>query len=911
MFWSKLTLVQKLSVWLILTCFLPLLIVGGTSYHFSSAALKKQASRLADTILRKQEEALALQLEQVEALTAHLAGIESITEALQLSDKPRDSFDELAMNARIGYILNGFLNIRGLVSIDLFGMEGSHYHVGDTLQISEARPDVKAHLFSIAQSNPGTAQWPGLEENINAASTASWVVPAVRLLKQINRENLQFEPIGLIVANISVDYLYTVLSKVDLPADGYLMVVDQDGKIIYHPDRKKIATAYDLPLPLNNLSRLTSSTSVELNGRDMSLNHVQSSQTGWHILSLVPSRALAAQSSSIGAVTLLAILVSLLLVIISVTATSRTVVLPIQNIITSFKKYQKGDLDLDHQLPPHGKDEVAELVQWFNTFIDALKLRQQAEKDLKLAKADLEKANLTLKKLSQAVEHSPMAVIIADATGKVEYINPKFTEMTGFSHQDISDWTLKNCLRDDQHQLDYSRVLKTVYEGQDWRGEIQNKRKDGSLYWEAVTISPVMTERGKVTNLVVIKEDVTSLKYSEEALRRMQKMEAVGQLTGGIAHDFNNILSIIQGNLTLLQRQLAGDDHAQKRIENALSGTVRGADITKKLLSFSRKEAHQTSTVSICSQLANLEALISSSLTAAIEVNISIDPDLWAVKIDAGDLEDAILNLVLNARDAMPDGGTLTIQASNKTLGNGFVKRNPEAKPGNYVMILVSDTGTGMTRELKERILEPFFTTKAPGKGTGLGLSMVYGFVQRSSGHLDIRSEIGEGTSFRIYLPKAQQSEGFDQRQVDLSIGLPQGTETVLVVEDEPALLEVAVSYLEFLGYRTISTESPQAALDILRRDSSIDLLFSDIIMPGKIDGYQLAAMAHKENPYLKILLASGFTKKRDDHGQATTPYLDGLSSRILGKPYNQSELAVAVRQALDWGQETAEASNA
>ena len=291
--------------------------------------------------------------------------------------------------------------------------------------------------------------------------------------------------------------------------------------------------------------------------------------------------------------------------------------------------------------------------------------------------------------------------------------------------------------------------------------------------------------------------------------------------------------------------------------------------------------------------------LLVKSLTVAITIETRLASDLWPVNVDTGDLEDVILNLALNARDAMPDGGNLIIETTNKAVDANFVRRNPEAKIGEYVMLSISDTGMGMTPEIRERVLEPFFTTKTGGKGTGLGLSMVYGFVKRSDGFITIYSEPGEGTSIRIFLPRGQESEQIETTIVGKE-ELPRGSETVLVVDDEKNLVEMTVANLKGLGYKTLAALDGKSALKIIKDNPDIDLLFSDVIMPGELDGYQLAIAAKKTRPALKTLLTSGFTRKKEDFSSSDDSRFAELASKLLSKPYNQSELAKAVRNALD-----------
>ena len=395
---------------------------------------------------------------------------------------------------------------------------------------------------------------------------------------------------------------------------------------------------------------------------------------------------------------------------------------------------------------------------------------------------------------------------------------------------------------------------------------------------------------------------ITAKKVNEAArhLNQAQKMETVGLLTGGIAHDFNNILGIVLGTLELLQRRVAGDPGMSAQIQKAIHGTQRGVSITRKLLGFSRQDAGAVKLTKVNAFIDSLRELIARSLTPSIKVEQNLTADLWPVEINPGDFEDVILNLALNARDAMPDGGTLVIETANKILDEAYARRNPSARAGEFVMVSLSDTGAGMTDEVREKIFEPFFTTKEQGKGTGLGLSMVYGFVQRSGGHIIVYSEVGEGTSFHLYLPRAREKASGDEEPVDIPDGPPsRGSECILVVDDEQDLVDLAATILESLGYKTFCASDGEQALKLLEDHEEIDLMFSDVIMPGRLDGYKLALAARKISPALKILLTSGFTKKREESLRGESAVAE-LTGNLLSKPYTLSELAAGIRRTLD-----------
>lgn len=397
-----------------------------------------------------------------------------------------------------------------------------------------------------------------------------------------------------------------------------------------------------------------------------------------------------------------------------------------------------------------------------------------------------------------------------------------------------------------------------------------------------------------------VRQQVFESKALQEQLRHAQKMEAVGQLTGGIAHDFNNILAIVLGNLELLAEDKANDSAAIKKINTAISGAQRGADLTRKLLNFSREDTEGTKLVSANDFIANMKDFITKSLTVSIDVKFDFEKELWLLQADFGDLQDVLINLSLNARDSMPNGGTLTFKTRNRQLDAQYVKKHPQARTGKFVMISIIDTGSGMDEELKERIFEPFFTTKKIGEGTGLGLSMVYGFVKRSGGHIIVETEIGKGTEIQIYLRRARKRIVDTNPVPSMEIELPGGEETILIVDDEAQLLDIAQDNLKALGYKTLTAKNGKDAVEVLEKNTAIDLLFSDVVIPGGTDGFKLARKARALNKNLRILLTSGYSKEREEMISEDGDNANKLARNLLKKPYSRSELAVAIRQTMD-----------
>lgn len=499
-----------------------------------------------------------------------------------------------------------------------------------------------------------------------------------------------------------------------------------------------------------------------------------------------------------------------------------------------------------------------------------------------------------LRKLSRAVEQSPASISITDTDGIIEYVNPKFEEATGYTAAEVIGRNPRFLRSGHTSEKEYKALWDTIRAGKKWRGELQNKRKDGSYFWELTFISPILAEDGTVTHFLAAKEDITERKQLEGHLRKSQKMEAVGELAGGIAHDFNNLLGVIIGNLDLMKRKVEDGGKLQKQLEKAQNAALRGSSLTRRLLNFSHQAPEAGSPANVNKIIRSLEDLVGKSLTSKISLGIDLADDLWMVELNTGDFEDTLINFSLNARDAMPNGGQLFVETKNKTITQSTSDYEENFLPGEYVEIIISDTGHGIPKDTIPKIFDPFFTTKEKDKGTGLGLSMIYGFIQRTKGYISVYSEEGVGTTFKIYLPRSLTTTERMKPPIEIKEVLPVGTETILIVDDEEELTFIAKNILEELGYTAICAYNSDEALKILE-DNKIHLLFSDIVMAGSMNGFNLAEMATKLYPGLKILLTSGFAGKIQ-----TSEEIEKWGKKMIAKPYRNAELANRIRATLD-----------
>ena len=499
--------------------------------------------------------------------------------------------------------------------------------------------------------------------------------------------------------------------------------------------------------------------------------------------------------------------------------------------------------------------------------------------------------------LSRAIEQSPVSVVITDAEGTIEYVNEKFSVTSGYSPAEILGKTT-NILKSLEAQPDqYQALWETISSGNEWRGIFHNVNKQGDPYWESAVVSPIRNPEGAITHYISVREDITEKLETEKQLAHALKLEATGQMTSGIAHDFNNLLTIISGNLQIIMDDESIMNHAGLReiLNDIRSAANDGTELVNRLLLLLRKNKPAAFHVNVNRLLANLRKMLVRMLDRNIEVIVELDKEVNTTFVDPYQLESAILNLTVNARDAMPNGGKLRIATIPVTVGPDNHSVNLKLNPGSYVAILVSDTGIGMDAEVLAHVLEPFYTTKGEGKGTGLGLSMVHSFTRRYGGDVTVESSPGQGTIVTLYL---QESIPQDEELKGKPIPgyLPKGKETILVVEDNANVRRFAARSLRNLGYIVLETDNSDAAVEIMTvGDPAIDLLFSDIVIPGRNNGFSLASWVKARDPHCRILLTTGIIPgllvEQIDYDESLT---------LLRKPYTLERLAFAVRERLD-----------
>ncbi|MBR0844162.1 PAS domain S-box protein [Bradyrhizobium liaoningense] len=509
--------------------------------------------------------------------------------------------------------------------------------------------------------------------------------------------------------------------------------------------------------------------------------------------------------------------------------------------------------------------------------------------DITEEKEAREKLRREIEERQRIFETSQDLILVTDGYGNFIQVSPSVKTILGFSPEDLIGHSATEFIHPDDLENTRSEMRAAR------RGAVKRSFEARYYHYDGheVTLNWMGTWSEPVKRHFFIGRDLTEKQAAEAQLRQVQKMDSIGQLTGGVAHDFNNVLTVITGTIGILADAVADRPELAAITKLIDDAAERGAQLTKHLLAFARKQPLQPREIDVNALALEAAKLLHPTLGEQITIMPQLTEDAWPALVDPGQLSTAILNLALNARDAMPEGGTLVLETRNIFLDDGYASMNPDVVAGNYVMIAVSDTGSGIPPELIDRVFDPFFTTKEVGKGTGLGLSMVFGFVKQSGGHVKIYSEEGHGTSVKIYLPR---STGVQETEYEVLQNVPitGGSEKILIVEDDALVRQYVVTQVKSLGYAALEAANAAEALTIIDADKDIDLLFTDIIMPGNMNGRQLADEAARRRPDLKTLFTSGYTENAIvHHGRLDSGVL------LLAKPYRKSELAKMLRTAL------------
>ncbi|MBI5589978.1 MAG: response regulator [Deltaproteobacteria bacterium] len=518
--------------------------------------------------------------------------------------------------------------------------------------------------------------------------------------------------------------------------------------------------------------------------------------------------------------------------------------------------------------------------------IEALSVAFVAALERKQTEAERER-------LMMAIEQVSESITITDSEGTIQYVNPAFEKICGYTRQETVGQNPRILRSGRQDGAFYRELWETITNGKTWTGQMVNRHKNGSRYTVEASIAPVFDASGRIVNYVAVKHDITEQLRLAAQFQQAQKMESIGRLAGGVAHDFNNMLNVILGYVELAMEKVAPEDSLQEDLKEIASAGRRSVEITRQLLAFARKQTISPQVIDVNETVESMLKMLRRLIGENIELAWLSGADPWPVFMDPSQVDQILANLCVNARDAIADVGKVTIETENVNLDEAYCAENAGIAPGDFVLLAVSDTGFGMDRETRDKIFEPFFTTKGLGKGTGLGLATVYGIVKQNNGFIDVYSEPGVGTTFKIYLPRHPEEIAVtpETRMPEIPIG---HGETILVVEDEAPVLALARTILENAGYTVLTADTPDEAIRLAGEHTGrIHLLITDVIMP-EMNGRNLAARLQESLPAMKCLFMSGYTADAIAHPGVLEPGI-----HFLQKPFSVGKLAARVRELL------------
>lgn len=882
----RLSLTRKLVLFLIATSILPLVIVGMTSAEISKSIVQDEVRQYTIELMVKQKDYMELLQDQIEGLIANLSSIEDIKSAMMETAQNTDAFTNLATQAKIGYILSGYSNLRGLVSIDIFSTGGNHYHVGDTLNIKELRQDVKDNLFREAAVSTNFVLWSGIEDNVNANSSHRKVITAAKAFNRFDPVTLTERPVGLLLVNYSVNNFHDQFSQTNLDKETTMVIVDGKRRIVFHPDKSMIDSQVN-PVFLTKLSQPQGFFVDVVNGQEMFVTYSKSAKSGWTLIRFIPVQKMLAKTSEIRNTMLVVIFLCLLVVILLSSMISRQVVLPITRITDQFKAMNEGRADESARLPAHAsRDEVGELVRWFNSFLESMREKRLAEEAL----------NESREQYRNVVNNLTEVIFQTDTEGNWTFLNPAWAETTGFWVEESLGKPFLDYVHPEDRQKNQELFMPLINKEKEYcRHTIRYLTKDGNFRYIEVFARLSTDKLGNVTGTAGTLNDVTDRMMSEKELKRAKEAseaanKAKSEFLANMSHEIRTPMNPIIGMTDLLLETPLNSE--QREMVN----TVRNAgesllSIINDVLDFSKIEAGKLELEHIDFNLNTLiddmsDLIAWKARAKGLVLMTFVDPQTptW-LRGDPNRLRQVLLNLAGNAVKFTAKGEVL-------------IKVMPEERdPDNRnIRFEVQDTGIGLSDEARERLFQPF--TQADGSttrrygGTGLGLSISKKLVELMDGVIGVESEEGKGSLFWFAIsmhPGQPQAEQAERRRADLR-GL-----RILVVDDSDSSRDIVHRYSVSWGMRNGGTPSPLEALEILKREidkgEPYDLLVLDFLMP-EMDGLQLARTIRADSSMknLKMIMISSY----DMPGHRDSVLAAGVDGYLL-KPVKQSQLFDAI----------------
>jgi len=872
----------KIVMYLTFISLIPLLLLSFFSYNISYTGIKELSNAYIFHFVAEKKSRVNLFFRDLEII---IHNIENLGETKILLTSDNTSLEGIALRSQIKGEISNFALSDGVISVDLFNQNEIIAHVGTTLRHDSVNVELQEFLFQSAIKANKDIYWAGIQDNIHNNSHEKNVLTGVKPIKYVKKigNKITTNIYGFILLQFDLEIFYNEFYEKN-QFSGYSIIFDQYGHIIYHPNKNQIGEHVD-PLLIDQLKQNMSINNHTVYFNDKFVIFDQLLKKNWFVAHFVSDATYTDRIHPIFYYSLFLFAICFAIIFITVFFFYYTILSPIIKITNRFRKLQQSDADAQLKIKNKYPNEIGELVHWFNIFIESTIEKNNSEIALKESEERF-----------KALHNASFGGIAIHDQGLILECNKGLSSITGFSYEELVG--MNGLLLISEETRD--KVMHNIKTGYEKSYEAIGVRKNGEKYpirLEARNI-PYKNKNVRVVEFRDISEKkraAAEKENLENQLRQSQKMEAVGRLAGGVAHDFNNMLSVIIGHVEIALEQTHPSMEIYSGLIEIMSAANRSADLTRQLLAFARQQTVAPKLLDLNKTVNEMLNMLKRLIGEDVDLIWKNSEHVYPIKIDPSQLDQILANLCLNARDSILGVGKIIIETHKVDIDEIFCETHAETTPGTYICLEVSDDGKGMDKQTLANIFEPFFTTKSIGKGTGLGLATVHGIVKQNNGFFHVYSELGKGTSFKIYLPYYWDKDAVQKSEKDQPKSVPGGNETILLVEDQPNILKMIDMILKRLGYQVLSANSPGKAIHLAKNhEKPIDLLITDVIMP-EMNGKDLAERLVLISPNLKCLFMSGYTADVIAHHGV----LDENIS-FVQKPFSKKVLAVKVREILD-----------
>lgn len=888
----RFNITTKFAAYLLFIAVLPLSMVGVTSYISASYVIENQARNYSERIVHDQARYLDLQLRQSASLLDSLSNDDAIIDVMTLATTAENSYLNLVAQERVGANLNNYLDINGLVGILLLTQDGRFYYVGDTLTPPDIHDETKNRIINDPNLNEARIYWLGLQNNINSSSSYEQVITAVRPITRINLESGQNEILGYIIANYDPLQLEQTpnLNDSHEGLESNIIIVDSNNHIIYHSNTGLLGTTINTAFTAQLADNYGALTTI-YDGQETLVSYHKSTESGWIILSLIPVNTLLQPARLIGLASLIVFGLSLSLAMGFAWLFNRDVVNPIRELTAGFKQSQEGPEKWHIRLKSQNRDEIGELIHWFNTFMESLQARAETEKALR----DSEE----LYRLVFESVNDGLLIFDSSATAVLE-VNTAVCEMFGYDEGTLLTHSPTDLFLPQEH-AQFLAYLEKIKSGSQEMLTLTGRHQHGRDI--ALEIHGNVISFHNQHQILLVIRDITERLQAERAMRHTQKLESLGVMAGGIAHDFNNLLVAMLAQTSLAMRKLDLTHPARRHVQKAVNAADRAADLTRQMLAYSGQGHFEVTNINLNQLIQENVDLLHAALPKQIELSLALAPNLPAIRGDKGQLQQVIMNIVLNAAEAIEQEelGKVEIETYLDTIppptADNLRRQThvelPATASGAHLVFAVTDNGCGMDEGTMARIFDPFFTTKFTGRG--LGLAAVLGIVKGHGGTMRVNSKPSVGTRFELYFPLVQDRDTAVSAlptTAPLSHALPIDHH-ILIIDDETPVREVVADILSDANYHPLTAPNGQSGLNLLAQTPDVKLIILDYSMPG-LNGLETLKRIRENHPYLPVILSSGYAQPADLSAMAQDEHVS-----FLMKPYTPIQLLTAVSEAM------------